>query len=770
MALRKPQEDSLAKVHELVVSFRKDLDALTQPEFEARLKDLRPTWDVSGGVPYLTFALATGVGKTRLMAALIAYLFLGGQSKCFVLLAPRRAILRKVIAQVERADAQYLFADPALLPEVRLWHAGNATGFVPPDPATDRGLNLFVFSPQSFVGGDRIVARTPEFGGVSILDYLRSRDDLVALLDESHHLGRLVDKDTQAWTQAVRDMAPRLAFAMTATPRAERGANIVHTYSLREALRDKLYTKDVRLIVRERTDADRMSDDDWDHLVLDFALDRLAKKEDAIRRYTGPEPFPKVTPVVLVAAENTTHADQIAGWLKQQRGLDDSEVLTTHSRKTKTEDELDRLVGIERPDSRVRVVVNVFELTEGWDVTNVYAIAPLRAMGTYQGAIQTMGRGLRLPAGHRLDDRELDSLDVLCFGRQSLEDVLSRALEDYGSEEQESTVDVMDQADDSLHEPPAAKSYEVVARLEIELQVPRIRRVAIEPDLNFDIRTVRSLARASAAELELSTLSIAGSAEGLKYEFEVVVRLASARVVSGLRYLSDPLHGEQVEKLVAKFLEALKFERGKPAEVDWMFVAAIVADEIDKRYRRLPVSFEAMESSQTFSFGGYEWMVPETFHSEVQLGAGTAWQPSLHRRIPIGGWKRSTGQAAAFDTSQEFLAARVIDRASAASWWARNDPPRLVISTPIGQYAPDFVVGVKDTGQLIIEIKQSAMWEAPESDARVKARAALAWCAALTAAEPGDPWSYWVILDEDVERAKTLEDLGMLNIADAGSP
>ena len=277
MALRRPQEESLSKVHELVGSLRTDLCDLEQAELERRLKELRPAWDLGGGVPYLTFALATGVGKTRLMAALITYMYLGGQSRCFVLLAPRRAILRKVISQADHTDAHYLFADPSLIPAVKIWHAGNAASFVAADQAKDKTLNLFVFSPQSFVGGDRVVARTPEFGGVSIVDFLRSRDDLVALIDESHHIGQVADDDTRAWTQAVRDLHPRLAFAMTATPRSDRGTNVVHEYALREALHEKLYTKDVRLIVRERTEADRMTDDDWDHLVLDFSLDRLAK-------------------------------------------------------------------------------------------------------------------------------------------------------------------------------------------------------------------------------------------------------------------------------------------------------------------------------------------------------------------------------------------------------------------------------------------------------------------------------------------------------------
>ena len=52
--------------------------------------------------------------------------------------------------------------------------------------------------------------------------------------------------------------------------------------------------------------------------------------------------------------------------------------------------ELGKLVAIDRPGNRIRVVVNVFQLSEGWDVTNVYVVAPLQTMATYQNAVQSM--------------------------------------------------------------------------------------------------------------------------------------------------------------------------------------------------------------------------------------------------------------------------------------------------------------------------------------------------------------------------------------------
>ena len=100
---------------------------------------------------------------------------------------------------------------------------------------------------------------------------------------------------------------------------------------------------------------------------------------------------------------------------------------------SKNEDDIDRLLSIEEVSNPVRVVVNVMELTEGWDVTNVYVVTPLRAMATFQGALQAMGRGLRLPAGHRVSDPVLDELDVGAFGREALEKIVRESTEWVGA-------------------------------------------------------------------------------------------------------------------------------------------------------------------------------------------------------------------------------------------------------------------------------------------------------------------------------------------------
>ncbi len=49
--------------------------------------------------------------------------------------------------------------------------------------------------------------------------------------------------------------------------------------------------------------------------------------------------------------------------------------------------------------SEIEIVIHVNMLKEGWDVTNLYTIVPLRAANAPLLIEQTIGRGLRLPFG-----------------------------------------------------------------------------------------------------------------------------------------------------------------------------------------------------------------------------------------------------------------------------------------------------------------------------------------------------------------------------------
>jgi type III restriction enzyme len=56
-------------------------------------------------------------------------------------------------------------------------------------------------------------------------------------------------------------------------------------------------------------------------------------------------------------------------------------------------------------------------LKEGWDVTNLYTIVPLRAANARTLVEQSIGRGLRLPYGQRTGDEAVDTLSIVAHDR-----------------------------------------------------------------------------------------------------------------------------------------------------------------------------------------------------------------------------------------------------------------------------------------------------------------------------------------------------------------
>ena len=78
---------------------------------------------------------------------------------------------------------------------------------------------------------------------------------------------------------------------------------------------------------------------------------------------------------------------------------------------------MERLLAVERPDELTEIVVHVNMLKEGWDVTNLYTIVPLRAADSRTLVEQSIGRGLRLPYGKRTGVSAVDRLTIVAHDR-----------------------------------------------------------------------------------------------------------------------------------------------------------------------------------------------------------------------------------------------------------------------------------------------------------------------------------------------------------------
>jgi superfamily II DNA or RNA helicase len=124
-----------------------------------------------------------------------------------------------------------------------------------------------------------------------------------------------------------------------------------------------------------------------------------------------------VKPFMLVIARDTGHADA-------QKAIEDEtffegrykgKVIQVHSKQTGEErdETVEQLINVEKPDNPTEIVIHVNMLKEGWDVTNLYTIVPLRAANSKTLVEQSIGRGLRLPYGKRTDVGVVDRLTIV---------------------------------------------------------------------------------------------------------------------------------------------------------------------------------------------------------------------------------------------------------------------------------------------------------------------------------------------------------------------
>ena len=112
----------------------------------------------------------------------------------------------------------------------------------------------------------------------------------------------------------------------------------------------------------------------------------------------------------------------------------------------------------------------------------------------------------------------------------------------------------------------------------------------------------------------------------MRYELDEFVASVHARVLAELAYLSEPVHGEMLDRLVRRFLDSMGAQADRPINADPMRVALVVADEIDKRYRKRSARFE-FSSMHTVVARDHEWRVPENFSEPVD-------------RMPVRDWGR----------------------------------------------------------------------------------------------------------------------------------
>lgn len=755
MHLRQPQKEALEAFHKCLIQTDIPLSSLTKEEVVNLFRNYYPSWSFEHGVSEFTFHLATGVGKTRLIGALIAYLFIAKESKNFMIVSPRSEIIRKFIHSCMREGDKYLFVDPQIVDFPTVLDANKTVSDYAQAGIFDGGPRIWILSPQAFTASGAKLKKKTENDVCSPVEYIRELDDLVIFFDESHHLS-FDAQDDSVWRSELLALEPKMIIGTTGSI-VDGQNNIIYSYDLKKCLNEHLYTKYVRIIPEKRPN--NINDDDFDHLTLRVALKRLEFKQKCIEEYRNVNGIEKkVKAAMLVACENIEQATAITRWI--QNYLQSTEaVLLVHSRLPENEF-LPRLQKLEDPDSPVKIVVNVSMLNEGWDVSNVYVITPLRAMASITLVTQIMGRGLRLPFGSQVGDEEVDTLDVLCYGNETMQEITDKLIREGFGTGVRGGITVDPPVDPENPNPPVVPKKKIKLTVSVsnnELRIPQFQmKKAVLPLDEVSIPPLKPQQLHYFMIDDPRTIKRLGGK--LEYDRAEFISIVATDVVNQCTYLSYSRHFTKMKALVNRFLISSKCPEG-PVILDPSRVVAHIKENLDLLNKQLDVSYVLLPDEEVIDLTNISITVPETYSTPFDNSMEFEWDNRRHKGIPFAGWSRAVFEAMPFDTKNEFKVAKIIDSSSEVKLWFRNLPGILTLATPAGNYSPDFAIFlVLDEKNVLLELKDDDRFGREEQDATIKAKAAREWCKAQSEAS-GKPWEYWLLLDSDAVFCQTLDDV-----------
>lgn len=403
--------------------------------------------------------LATGVGKTYLMAAFVEYLRRQGVGNV-VIVTPGKTVQAKTVQNFTPGTPRYI-TGAAVPPEVvtpQDYSAWIARQNGPARLAFGHEVPMlaFIFNIQQLISpkdaeGDthgatqdamrRKPRRFDENAGV-LFDYLKNLNDLVVIADESHLYG----SSAVAFNGALKELDPAAAIGLTASV-DKATDHVIFEYPLYRAIQDKYVKAPVLAFRKSGYGADEASEEQQ----LRDALQLRALKQAYYDSYASSQGRDHVNAVAFVVCSDVEHATQVAELLRTPEYLGHDEAVLQVDSKHEDESTQRRLDELERPESPVLAVVSVNKLKEGWDVKNIAVVVTLRAMASEVLTQQTMGRGLRLPFGRYTDVWQIDQLDIIAH--QSFTELLNaeNVLQQFG-------------LDEAVAEPDKAKVEEAIRK------------------------------------------------------------------------------------------------------------------------------------------------------------------------------------------------------------------------------------------------------------------------------------------------------------------
>lgn len=421
MSLRKPQKQSVKILDSILddVELSKSVDLKNAQD---NIHDVYPIFsNFEHSFMSLTFALATGVGKTKLMGAFITYLYTQKGIKNFFVVAPNLTIYKKLkndLGNPSPNNEKYVFRGVSCFSTEypNVWVDDDYRNRPQRSLFDTDSINIYIFNISKFNSEERNMMDLNEYLGQSFFQYLQSLDDLVLIMDESHHYR------ASKSAEAINNINPVLGLELTATPQVEKGnktvlfKNVVYEYPLYKAIKDG-YTRTPFALTRRDIKAYNLSDEELDKTMINDGVLHHENIKEELKKYSVNYDKKIVKPFMLIVCKNTEHAEWVLKYIKSdefRNGKYKDKVIMVHSNQKglEKEENINLLLEVEKNTNPVEIVIHVNILKEGWDVNNLYTIVPLRTATSKTLREQTVGRGLRLPFGQRTGEKLLDSVTI----------------------------------------------------------------------------------------------------------------------------------------------------------------------------------------------------------------------------------------------------------------------------------------------------------------------------------------------------------------------
>ena len=801
MGLRAPLADALKGLDKTL----RDLD-----EYETALGNLGGVASLTGKTfqtdfPSFCFHIATGVGKTRLLGACIAYLHRTRGWTDFFVLVPGSTIYNKFKgSDFVPGGPKFLFAGLEEFPDFNLITAENYRS-VTQTGLFDAPINVYLFNiGKIFEGrGDKAQFKfsKEDADGLGLqypqgfASFLAEKQPVI-LMDEAHRYY------APASLSAMNRLRPRLGLEFTATPTFK--GNILSAFNLGQAI-DAGYVKRPRVA---RVVNDNTPPGEKEQASLLDAVRNHERKKGVLAAYCANSGRALVSPVLLVTTEDTDHGDRVAAYLggkteitvKDKGGTERKEtlydgvpfgagsdlegryagkVLTVHS---KTEEDTDQAVKT-LETNQYEIVVHVNKLKEGLDVSNIYTLAVLRAAKANVLTEQIIGRGLRLPFGQpvpyddgdsdaaREEVADLNALDIM--PHKEFQKVVDEAEEYLKGRIDEKVIDRQAKKDEALFESVVVAPSDGPA---LQIAIPQIgsgitdtdRRLAAFPitpglDLTNDGDYARRLEITDLRTQEKTVVEELGT-EGVKDCVGYLVRAALDRCPA-----TDAEDAPVLAQLARTYLTHLR-----PDEAAWPYAIAIrrepvladftaqVKAELDGLHPTVQVRREG-----DFAFNPWTKSVVKGYTPPVRRDN----DPEQDKAgVLITGYLKSLYPSNYFDSKHEKWLADCLERDGCVLRWVRLPTRQMRIGLSSSGYYPDFVAVVQGKDgpirHYLLEVKAANKCDPnkPDPDVLIKYRAARDWIAKANGEEgQGDQWRYCLLPDEEVKNRKGGDFLYMID-------